>query len=127
MIRMLSIVALGALCGMLSGCGCSKEKAPPPSDAEIRMRDVEYTNRLAQIRDAQVSAAVRAAAIRAELEKFGTDASNRPEYADLTNRLARCEAEAEAARLAARNAVRARLLKDAAAKKGSRAKGDFNK
>ena len=123
----LPIILLGAACCMFSGCGCSKEKSPPSSEAEARMQDAAYTNRLVQIHKGQKAAASKSAAIRAEIERLGANPESRPEYADLTNRLAQCELEAEAARNAARNAVRERIMKDAAAKKAQSTKGNLNK
>ena len=57
--------------------------------------------------------------IKASIEKLGKDAVGTPEYIDLTNRLAKCGKEAEMTRMAARMAVRERLMKDSKAKKGN--------
>ena len=86
---------------------------------KARMNDAAYTNMLAQALSDQKKIASEAAKIRSSLEKLGKDAVGSPEYVDLTNRLARCEKEAEMTRMAARMAVRDRLMKDSKAKKGN--------
>lgn len=110
-----SVIALAALCSLLSGCGCSREKKPVDGPAE-RMEDAAYTNKLVKLRSGQSSIASEIAAIKAKIAKLGDDAAKRPEYSDLTNRLAKCESKAKSMRDAARQAVRARILKDAAKK-----------
>ena len=112
MLRNLAIVALGAVCCLFSGCGgCSKDKGGEPS-VQSRMEDSDYTNRLVQIHGRLKGVAANAAAIRAQLEKLGTDAEGKPEYVDLTNRLAQCETEKQRIRKEALLAVRARIAKD---------------
>jgi hypothetical protein len=118
MIRSISIIALAALFSLLSGCGCSRGKKPVDAMKE-RMRDSAYTNMLAQALSDQKKIASEAAKIRSSIEKLGKNAVGSPEYVDLTNRLARCEKEAETTRTAARMAVRDRLMKDSKAKKGN--------
>lgn len=108
MLRLISISALGALCCFLSGCGCSKDEPAPAS----RVEDADYTNRLAQIHGRQKDVAANAATIRAQIEKLGAEAKGKPEYVDLTNRLAQCEAEMERIRKEALLAVRARISRD---------------
>ena len=103
-----SIVALCALCAFVSGCGCSKEKeAPVP-----RMEDPAYTNALVELHGEQVAIAGKAGEIRAKIAALGEEPEKSPEYADLTNRLAQCEAEAKAAKARAFETVRARILKE---------------
>jgi len=109
------LIALAALCSLLSGCGCSREKKSVDGPAE-RMEDAAYTNKLMNLRSEQASIASEIAAIKAKIAKLGDDAARKPEYVDLTNRLAKCELEAKSMRNAARQAVRARILKDAAKK-----------
>jgi hypothetical protein len=109
------VIALAALCALLSGCGCSREKKPVDGPAG-RMEDAAYTNRLVKLRSEQASVASEIAAIKAKIAKLGDDAVKKPEYVDLTNRLAKCESEAKSVQNAARQAVRARILKDAAKK-----------
>lgn len=106
-----SIIALAAACSLLSGCGCSSEKKPVNA-AKERMVDVAYTNKLITLHGEQKSVAAKMAAIQAEIEKLGENAKNRPEYADLTNKLAKCELESKMIREAARQAVRERLMKN---------------
>ena len=118
MIRTISIIALLALASLLSGCGCSREKKPVDAMKE-RMRDSAYTNMLAQALSDQRKIASEAAKIRTSIEKLGKNAVGSPEYVDLTNRLAKCVKEAEMTRMAARMAVRERLMKDSKAKKGN--------
>ena len=108
MVRLISISALCALCCFLSGCGCSKDKPTPAP----RMEDADYTNRLVQIHGRQKDVAANAAAIRGKIEALGAEAKGKPEYVDLTNRLAQCEAEMERIRQEALLAVRARISKD---------------
>lgn len=108
-------IALGALCCLFSGCGCSKGKKAadgiPP-----RMEDAAYTNQLVQLHDAQRQIAAQAAAIRAEIEKLGPEAEKKPEYVTLTNRLAACTAALAKARQNALGAVRERILKESGQK-----------
>lgn len=113
----LQILAVGALCCVLSGCGCSKEQVHTEK-VPGRMRDVAYTNRLTQIRKGRVAVANRAASIHAKIAKLGKDAEKSPEYVALTNELAKCEAQAAQMRNDAMTTIRARILKDAA-KKGN--------
>ena len=117
MMRTVSIIALIALSALLSGCGCSREKKPVEG-VEARMKDAEYTNRLAEIRSEQVKVASAAAAIRSEIEKLGGDAERHASYPDLTNRLAQCEADMERIRKTAQQTVRERILRDSPEKKG---------
>ena len=122
MARHLSIVALGALCCLLSGCGCSREKGEE-AVATSRMEDAAYTNQLITLHGSRKAIAKRAEAIRAKLAALGANASNHPAYADLTNQLARCEAEAAKIRNDALVTVRARVLKEG----GVPQKGDLKK
>ena len=110
----ISIIALGALCCLFSGCGCSKEKgsAAVPS----RMEDAVYTNQLVQLRNSRAAAAAEAVAIRAQIEKLGPNAAQTPEYAALTNRLAQCTAASERIRKETLTTVRSRILKESAEK-----------
>ena len=118
MIRTISIIALLALASLLSGCGCSREKKPVDA-MKARMQDAAYTNMLVQALSDQKKIAFEAAKLKASIEKLGKDASGTQEYIDRTNRLAKCEKEAEMTRTAARMAVRDRLMKDSKAKKGN--------
>ena len=120
MMRAISIIALSALVSLLSGCGCST-KREPVDEARVRMSDAAYTNLLVQTHSAQVQVASQMAAIRSEIERLGKGAEKRPEYVDLTNRLARCKAESEMLNNAVRMAIRDRLMKD------SKAKGNLKK
>lgn len=113
----LSILALCAASLLVSGCGCSKEKAAADG-VPARMKDASYTNRLVEIRYSQLSAAGRITQIRNEIDKLGKDAHKNPKYATLTNELAKCMAAHEKLRRDAAATVRARILKDAA-KKGN--------
>ena len=113
----ISIIALAALTALLSGCGCSREKKPVEGLKE-RMGDVAYTNALVNLRKDQATAAKKIAVIRQKIEKLGENLVTSPEYASLTNELAKCMAEAEMIRKTTRVAVRNRLLKDAE-KKGN--------
>lgn len=118
--RIFSIAAassLCVLCGFLSGCGCSKEPDVRESDVP-RMEDPVYTNALVSLRDAKASLAGKAEVIRAKIAKLGEGAKDTAEYAQLTNELARCAAEADKVRKEALQTVRARILKENAAKKG---------
>jgi hypothetical protein len=114
----LQIMAVGALCSVLSGCGCSKERVHKEEKVPARMKDVAYTNQLTQIRKGRVAIANRSALIREKIAKLGKDADKSPEYAVLTNELAKCEAQAAQVRNDAMTTIRARILKDAA-KKGN--------
>ena len=118
MIRTISIIALLALTVLLSGCGCSREKKPVDA-MKARMQDAAYTNMLVQALSDQKKVASETAKIKSSIAKLGKDAVGTQEYIDLTNRLARCEKEAEMTRMAARMAVRDRLMKDSKAKKGN--------
>lgn len=114
------ILALCALCGFLSGCGCSKESKPSDGDGlPPRMRDAAYTNKLVSLHGSRSAIAARAANIRARIAKLGDDARGSAEYADLTNQLAQCEAETAKVKREAISTIRARILKEKAdAKKG---------
>ena len=121
MLLRMAIIALGALCCLFSGCGgCSKEPKPPVADEGNlpRIQDPAYTNRLVQMRERQKEIVSQMAALQAKIQGLGAEAQTKPEYADLTNRLARCGAELERVRKETLLAVRARLLKDSA-KKGN--------
>ena len=123
MLMRVVLVALGALCCFFSGCGCSKEKPEPVKDGPSRMRDVSYTNQLVQLQEGRRVVAAKVAEIRAKLAKLGADAEKSPEYADLTNQLAKCEAESQRIRKEAIAAVRTRVLKEA----GPAQKGNLKK
>ena len=118
-----AIIALGALLCLFSGCGgCSKGQKPPAADDGIppRMKDAAYTNLLVRLQEGRRAVAAKMSAIRAKLAKLGPEAEKSPEYADLTNRLAQCEAEAMQIRREAAMTVRARALQEAGpAKKGN--------
>ena len=120
MLLRVAIIALGALCCLFSGCGgCSKEQKPPAAVDEgnpPRMQDPAYTNRLVQLRGRQKSLVSQMAALQAKIKGMGAEAQTKPEYADLTNRLAQCGAELERVRKETLLAVRTRLLKDSAKK-----------
>ena len=116
MLLRVAIIALGALCCLFSGCGgCSKEQKPLVVDDGIppRMKDAAYTNQLVQLQEGRRAVAVKVAAIRAKLSKLGPEAEKSPEYADLTNQLAQCEAESKRIRREAATTVRARVLQEA--------------
>lgn len=113
----LSMLALCAASLLVSGCGCSKEKTAADG-VPARMKDAAYTNQLMQIHKGHIAVANRAAALRAKIAKMGKDANKHPQYSALTNELAKCEAQAAQMRREAREAVRARILMDAA-KKGN--------
>ena len=120
MLLRIAIIALGALCCLFVGCdGCSKK---PVVDDGVppRMRDAAYTNQLVQLQKGRRGVAAKMAAIRAKLAKLGPEAEKSPEYADLTNQLAQCEAESKRIRREAATTVRARVLQEAGpAKKGN--------
>ena len=120
MLLRVAIVALGALCCLFAGCdGCSKK---PVVDDGVppRMKDAAYTNQLVRLQEGRRMVAVKVAAIRAKLAKLGPEAEKSPEYADLTNQLARCEAESKRIRRDAATTVRARVLQEAGpVKKGN--------
>ena len=122
MLLRVAIIALGALCCLFSGCGgCSKEQKPSAAVDEgnpPRMQDTAYTNRLVQLRGRQKALVSQMAVLQAKVQGLGAEAQTKPEYADLTNRLAQCGAELERVRKETLLAVRARLLKDSA-KKGN--------
>lgn len=109
------IIALGALCSILSGCGCSKDKKPE-GGVPSRMEDAVYTNELVQLRGNRTAVAAKAAILRARIESLGADAAGTPEYVELTNRLAQCDAEAERLRATTMSVIRTRIIKDAAQK-----------
>ena len=113
-----SIIALGALCCLFSGCGCSKEKKPDDV-VPSRMEDAAYTNRLVGLRSAQKDVASRMADIRVKLAKLGEGAAGTPEYAALTNQLVQCLEEAGRLRKTTMNVIRTRIHKEAAQKKGN--------
>ena len=114
MVYRIAIIAIGALCCLFSGCGCSKEK--PADEMPVRMKDAVYTNQLAQLHAQRTSLAAVEAGIRAEIEKLGANAAQKPGYADLTNRLAKCRADSERLRKETLMTVRARIQRDAAGK-----------
>ena len=119
MLFRIAIIALGALCCLVSGCGgCSKEQKPPVVDDGVppRMKDPAYTNQLVQLQRRQRTVAAQMAALQAKIEGLGSEAKTKPEYADLTNRLAQCEAELERVRKETLLTVRTRLQKDSAKK-----------
>ena len=119
MLLRIAIVALGALCCLVSGCGgCSKEQKPPVVDDGVppRMKDPAYTNQLVQLQRRQRTVAAQMAALQLKIEGLGAEAKTKPEYADLTNRLAQCEAELERVRKETLLTVRTRLQKDSAKK-----------
>ena len=113
----ISIIALGALCSILSGCGCSKEKSA--DGAPSRMDDAAYTNRLMELNGAQKRLAAQMADIRAKISRLGVEAKGTPEYAALTNRLVQCMEEASRIRKTTLNEIRTRVLKESAAQKGN--------
>ena len=119
-------VAIAAFCALsclcFSGCGCSKEK-PEKAGVSSRMEDAAYTNQLVTLYDGKKAVAAKVAAIRAKLAKLGPEAEKSPEYADLTNQLAQCEAESLRLRKEALTTVRARVLKEA----GAETKGNLKK
>ena len=122
MLLRIVLVALGALCCLFVGCdGCSKGKPPVVDDGiPPRMKDAAYTNQLVRLQEGRRAVAVKVAAIRAKLAKLGPEAEKSPEYADLTNQLAQCEAESKRIRREAATTVRARVLQEAGpAKKGN--------
>ena len=112
----LSIIALGALCYLFSGCGCSKEKPAAGDGVPPRMKDAAYTNRLTKLHDAQKSIAAQSVAIHAEIAKLGQGAEKTPEYIALTNRLAQCAAKAAQTRQEILGTVRARILEESGQK-----------
>jgi len=118
MLFRIAIIALGALCCLVSGCGgCSKEPKPVVDDGvPPRMKDAAYTNQLVQLQRRQKTVAAQMAALQSKIERLGAEAKTKPEYADLTNRLAQCEAELERVRKETLLTVRTRLLKDASKK-----------
>ena len=118
MLLRVAIIALGALCCLFSGCGgCSKEPKPVVDDGvPPRMKDPAYTNHLVQLQGRQKALVSQMAALQAKIQGMGAEAQKKPEYADLTNRLAQCGAELERVRKETLLAVRTRLLKDSAKK-----------
>ena len=110
-----SIIALGALCCLFSGCGCSKEKKAD-SGVPSRMEDAVYTNQLVQLRGRQTAVSAKAAILRARIESLGAGAAETPEYADLTNQLELCTKEAERLRKTTLNVIRTRIMKESAQK-----------
>ena len=122
-IAIVALCALGCLC--FPGCGCSREK---PKEEAVkgnppRMQDAAYTNQLAQLAEGRRAVAVKVAAIRARLAKLGPEAEKSPEYVELTNQLAQCEAESKQIRRDAITTVRARVLQEA----GPATKGNLKK
>ena len=115
MLFRIAIVALSALCCLVSGCGgCSKEPTPVVDDGvPPRMKDPAYTNQLVQLQGRQKVVAAQMATLQSKIEGLGAEAKDKPEYTDLTNRLAQCEAELERVRKETLLTVRTRLLKDA--------------
>lgn len=121
---MRSIVAIAvfsAMCSLISGCGCSKEK-PQSDGVPERMKDAAYTNALVTLHGEKKAVAGRIAAIKAKIAALGESAGKSAEYVDLTNQLARCEAEAAGIHKEALMTVRARILKEQSAKKGNLSK-----
>ena len=118
MLFRIAIVALSALCCLVSGCGgCSKEPKPVVDDGvPPRMKDPAYTNQLVQLQGRQKKIAAQMAALQSKIERLGAEAKTKPEYADLTNRLAQCEAELERVRKETLLTVRTRLQADSATK-----------
>ena len=117
MLLRVAIIALGALCCLFAGCdGCSKKPAAVDEGNPPRMQDPAYTNRLVQLRGRQKALVSQMAALQAKIQGMGAEAQTKPEYADLTNRLAQCGAELERVRKETLLAVRTRLLKDSAKK-----------
>ena len=119
MLLRIAIVALGALCCLVSGCGgCSKEQKPPVVDDGVppRMKDPAYTNQLVQLQRRQRTVAAQMAALQAKIAGLGAEAKTKPEYADLTNRLARCGAELERVRKETLLTVQTRLQADSSKK-----------
>ena len=115
-IAIVALCALGCLC--FPGCGCSREK---PKEEAVKgnpphIQDAAYTNQLAQLHGRQKVIVSQMAALQAKIQELGAEAQTKPEYADLTNRLARCGAELERGRKETLLAVRMRLLKDSAKK-----------
>ena len=122
-IAIVALCAMGCLC--FPGCGCSKEK---PKDGAVkgepsRMQDAAYTNQLVQLHEGRKAVALKVAAIRAKLAKLGPESEKSPEYADLTNQLAMCEAESKRIRKEAFTTVRTRVLQEA----GPATKGNLKK
>ena len=119
MLVRIAIVALSVLCCLVSGCGgCSKEQNPSVVDDGVpsRMKDPAYTNQLVQLQGRQKAVAAQMAALQSKIEGLGAEAKVKPEYADLTNRLAQCETELERVRKETLLTVRTRLQKDASKK-----------
>ena len=117
MLLRIAIIALGALCCLFASCvGCSKKPAVVDDGIPPRMKDATYTNQLVQLQRRQKTFAAQIAALQSKIEGLGAEAKTRPEYVDLTNRLAQCEAGLERVRKETLLTVRARLLKDSAKK-----------
>ena len=98
--------------------GCSREepaaeKPAEKSAAEKRAEDSAYVRQLGDFRDQQAKDASAVAAVRRQLAALGKDAKGKPEYADLTNRLAQLEAAQRQTNKTAADAIRARLRQDA--------------
>ena len=112
MAKRLSIIALGALFCLFSGCGCSKEKKAVA--VQPRIQDAAYTNQLVQLQGRQTAVAMQMANLRKEIEKMDEKAKvgGTPEYVDLTNRLAQCKAEAEQIRKETLLTIRTRIMKE---------------
>ena len=116
-----SLLALGAICCLFSGCGCSKEEKAGPGVLP-RMQDAAYTNQLVQVQDRKKAVAAQIAALQAQIDRLGANAKkDSPEYVDLTNQLAQCKLQSERLRKEALMTIRARVVKDAASK------GNLNK
>ena len=116
MLFRIAIIALGALCCLVSGCGGCSKKPVVDDGVPPRMKDPAYTNQLVQLQRRQRTVAAQMAALQAKIEGLGSEAKTKPEYADLTNRLARCGAELERVRKETLLTVRSRLLKDSSKK-----------
>ena len=110
-----AIIALGAACCLFSGCGCSKEKPTAPVP-QSRMADPAYTNRLVKLHDKRAAVAAEAAAIREQIKKLGADAAQKPEYAELTNRLAQCKEAVNRIRRETSVTIRTRILQESVEK-----------
>ena len=117
MLSRILMIALGAVCCIFSGCGCSKEKGDEMS-VPSRMEDAAYTNQLKQLLDNRNVLAAKSAALREKIRNLGSEAQGAPEFIDLTNQLAKCVGDSEKMRKTALNAIRTRVMKEADVKKG---------
>ena len=117
MFSRIAMIALGAVCCIFSGCGCSKEKGEETA-VPSRMEDAAYTNRLVEIQKSRNAVAAKAAALRVKIKDLGPDAVGTPEFVDLTNQLAKCVGDSEKMRKTALNVIRSRVVKEADVKKG---------